>query len=302
MGRHPNPNAFAVSGSVVVSVMLLGFIADASRAAADDEDGIGIVAEYRPAAGRYNFTRGPGAENVPVRIGTIVMAGDKLSLPAGSSVLVRLADGKSVQYVGPKEVTVPDAPPLGKVATFLKSLKDVYDHDYRREGTAESRGGETCAAPGEPVRPIDVPILAPGARIIAGERDLPLAWRGGCAPYVVTLLAGADKLVDRESIEGRQVRLDDVRLVPGRYEVRIADATGLKYEASLEVLSAGPVIPVELAADNSALGVIAQAVWLADQDGGRWRLDSFEKLRPLIRAGDPLAGTIGDGVLWGSPR
>ena len=30
-----------------------------------------------------------------------------------------------------------------------------------------------------------------------------------------------------------------------------------------------------------------------------WRLESFERLRPLIRAGDPLAGTIGDGVLWG---
>mgnify|MGYP003381462339 CR=1 FL=1 len=35
------------------------------------------------------------------------------------------------------------------------------------------------------------------------------------------------------------------------------------------------------------------------RDSGRWKLESFERLRPLIRAGDPLAGSIGDWVLWG---
>jgi hypothetical protein len=46
--------------------------------------------------------------------------------------------------------------------------------------------------------------------------------------------------------------------------------------------------------------VTAQAIWLAQHEDGRWRLESFERLRPLIRAGDALAGTIGDGVLWGA--
>jgi hypothetical protein len=59
-------------------------------------------------------------------------------------------------------------------------------------------------------------------------------------------------------------------------------------------------MPPDLATDTSSLGVIAQAAWLAGQDGGRWRLESFERLRPLIRAGDPLAGAVGDGVLWGT--
>ena len=68
----------------------------------------------------------------------------------------------------------------------------------------------------------------------------------------------------------------------------------------LEATAAGPALPPELAADASSLGVVAQALWLAEHDGGRWRLESFELLRPLIRAGDPLAGTIGDGVLWGA--
>ncbi len=74
-------------------------------------------------------------------------------------------------------------------------------------------------------------------------------------------------------------------------------------DSTLEAMASGPTLPADLAVDATPLGVVAQAVWLADHEGGRWRLESFERLRPLIRSGDPLAGTIGDGVLWGSaPR
>jgi hypothetical protein len=145
-----------------------------------------------------------------------------------------------------------------------------------------------------------VPILVPGARIVAGKRDLPLAWRGGCPPFIVKLVSGKDSLVDRESIEGWQVRLDDVPMPVGHYSVIINDATGRRFEGSLEAVSRGPTIPPDIAADTSGLGTIAQATWLAGQGGGQWRLESFELLRPLIRAGDPLAGSIGDGVLWGA--
>jgi hypothetical protein len=59
-----------------------------------------------------------------------------------------------------------------------------------------------------------------------------------------------------------------------------------------------PPPPPDLAGDPSALAVIARAIWLADQDEGAWRLDSFEMLRPAIRRGDPLAGRVGDVLLW----
>ena len=95
-----------------------------------------------------------------------------------------------------------------------------------------------------------MPILVPDARIVAGNRDLPLAWRGGCAPFVVTVLAGGQTLLDRESIEGRQVRLDDVPLAPGRYSVVITDADGRRFEGALEATGAGPALPAELASDT----------------------------------------------------
>ena len=269
-------------------------------AASDSDAGVGVVAEYRPAAGRFACARPPGAEVVPVQIGSVVMAGDRVTLPAGASVKVQLANGETADFKGPGTFAVPEAPPLGKLAVIFQSMSGLFDDDYRLAGTAASRGGETCGQPGSEVRPIDVPILVSGASAVAGQRDLPLAWRGGCPPFVVKLLSGKESLIDRESIEGWQVRLDDVPLTVGEYSVAISDATGRRFESPLTAVARGPEMPPDLAADSSSLGVVAQAVWLAGQDGGRWRLDSFERLRPLIRAGDPLAGAIGDAVLWGA--
>jgi hypothetical protein len=284
----------AASGAVA-----LAWLACASLAQASDS-GVGVVAEYRPASGRYTFERGRERTAVPVRIGTVVMAGDRVTLPTGGTVVLRLANGERTELSGPGTRAVPESSSLGKLGAFFGSIPALFDDEFRLEGTAASRGGEKCAATGAGSRPIAIPILAPGARIVAGERDLPLAWSGGCAPFVVTLWSGDRKLIDRESIEGRQVRLDDVPLERGRYEITIVDASGLRGSGALEAVDTGPALPPDLAGDATPLGVIAQAVWLSQHENGRWRLESFERLRPLIRSGDSLAGAIGDGVLWGT--
>jgi hypothetical protein len=271
---------------------------------ADEESGVGVVAAYRPATKHLSFARPPRGETVPVMIGTVVMPGDRITLPADATLVVQLASGETRELKGPETHTIPDWGPLDRLtAAFFKAISGGFDDEFRREGLAASRSGEQCAAEGEVVPAIKVPILVSGARIVAGNRDLPLAWRGGCEPFVVSVLAGGQTLVHRESIEGHQVRLDDVPLAPGRYSVVITDANGRRFEGALDATGAGPALPAELAADTSPLGVVAQAIWLAQHEGGRWRLESFERLRPLIRANDPLAGTIGDGVLWGeTPR
>jgi hypothetical protein len=283
--------------TVVASVTV---VAAASPAV---QSGVGVVAEYRPAAGRFTFARAPRGDVVPIQIGSVVMAGDKVTLPAGASVTVQLANGATNQFKGPGTFVVPDARPLGRLATIFSAIPALFDDEYKLAGTAASRGGEQCGKDGIAVKPIHVPILTPGARIVAGERDLPLAWHGGCPPFVVKVLSGTNSLVHRESIEGWQVRLDDVPLTVGTYAVVVSDTQGRQLDARLEAVNDGPVLPADLAADVSNLGITAQAVWLAGHDDGRWRLESFERLRPLIRAGDPLAGTLGDGVLWGTaPR
>jgi hypothetical protein len=282
--------------------LAIGWFAATPVTAQAGDAGVGVVAEYRPASGRYTFERGRERAAVPVKIGTVVMAGDRVTLPTGGTVLLRLANGERAELRGPGTSAVPDSPSLGKLGAIFGSIPALFDDEFRLEGTAASRGGETCATTGAESRPIEIPILAPGARIVAGERDLPLAWSGGCAPFVVTLWSGDSKLVDRESIEGRQVRLDDVPLERGHYELTVVDANRLEGRASLEAVDTGPSLPPELASDSTPLGVIAQAVWLSQHEDGHWRLESFERLRPLIRSGDSLAGAIGDGVLWGTNR
>lgn len=271
-----------------------------AQASVPGDAAVGVVAEYRPAASRFTLTRAPGAQSVPVRIGTAVHAGDSVTLPAGASVTVQLADGEVSRFGGPGTFAVPDARPLGRLASMLKSLPALFDDEYRLAGTAASRGSDACAPADGPAVAIEVPILGSGASIVAGQRDLPLAWRGGCKPYTLTVSTGARTLARRESVQDGRVRLDGLPLTPGRYTVRIVDSRGGRYEAPLEAVATGPVPPPDLAADASPLGVVAQAVWFAEQDGGRWRLESFERLRPLIRAGDPLAGVIGDVILWGA--
>lgn len=262
------------------------------------EGGVGIIAEYKPAAARFHITRA-GTDSVPVRIGTEVWAGDRLTLPAGAAVVVQQGDGRRRQFAGPGSFKIPDAAPLGKLSAFFRSISTVFDDEYRLAGTAASRGGDGCRVGDGEVRSIEVPILAGKPALVAGERDLPLAWLGGCTPFTVSLHAVDGSTLYRESVEGRQARLDDVPLAVGQYSVVIEDATGLMFRGSVEVVSTAPEMPSDISGDHSPLGVIAGAIWLAEQDGGRWRFDSFERLRPLIRAGDPLAGVIGDGVLWG---
>jgi hypothetical protein len=280
-------------------LMLVAICGACPVARAASDAGVGVVAEYRPAAGRFTFARPPRGEAVPVQIGSVVMAGDRVTLPAGGAVTVQLANGETARFKGPGTFVVPDARPLGRLQAIFQSLPALFDDEFRLSGTAASRGGDVCGQDGRAVGPIAVPILVPGASIKAGTRDLPLGWRGGCPPFVVAVHASPNRDVHRESIEGWQLRLDQVPLPVGRYLVVITDATGQRFDTSLDALADMPVVPADLATDTSNLGITAQAVWLAGQDGGRWRLDAFDRLRPLIRAGDPLAGSIGDGLLWG---
>ncbi|MGB5105016.1 MAG: hypothetical protein WBO04_17095 [Steroidobacteraceae bacterium] len=286
--------------AIVAMLVLAASTLPVAQASASGDAAVGVVAEYRPAAGRFTLARAPGAQTVPVRIGTAVHAGDRVTLPAGAAVTVQLANGEVSRFGGPGTFAVPDARPLGRLASILKSLPALFDDEYRLAGTAASRGSDACAPGDEPAAVIEVPILGSGASIVAGRRDLPLAWRGGCKPYTLTVADGARTLARRESVEEGRVRLDGLPLTPGRYTVRIVDSRGAFYAAPLDAVATGPVPPPDLAADASPLGVVAQAVWFAEQDGGRWRLESFERLRPLIRAGDPLAGVVGDGLLWGA--
>ena len=259
---------------------------------------VGIVAEYRPATGRFFFHHAGGRDSIPVRIGAVVQAGDRIALPSGASVMIQLAEGKSIVFP-PGTSVVPDAPSISdRLVGIYHSFSAVFDADFRLSRTAASRGGTSCV-PGEAAVPIEVPVLVSGASVAAGIRDLPVVWSGGCAPFVVVLMKGSDTVAVQRAIDTRQTRMNQVHLAVGRYMLRVTDSTGHRFDGILESVPATPPIPEEILRDTTALGVIAQAAWLAKTDGGRWRFDSFERLRPLVRQRNPLAGAVADWILWG---
>jgi hypothetical protein len=257
---------------------------------------VGVVAEYAPTGARYTFNRSGNV--VPIRIGTLVMAGDEVTLPARGTVTLTLANGSSRRLEGPETLRVAPAPIIGLGWRVLQAVTDILDVEYRSAQTAVSRGsGGVCDA-SVAAAPIVVPILREGALVSAGRRDIPLAWTGGCAPYAVSLLNGQATLAHQENLRRSQVRLDGILLAADTaYTLIISDSLGSRRSVQLTARRQAPTPPMELA-DLSSLGVIARALWLAEQDGGVWRLDSFEMLRPAIRSSDPLAGTIGDVLLW----
>jgi hypothetical protein len=200
------------------------------------------------------------AVRVPVRIGTVVNVADEIQLPPNGAITVSGAEGPARRIDGPGTFHIPPGRELGAFRRIVEAFSSIFDVDYRTAATAVSRGTAGCTPASEP-SPIAVPILRPAARIVAGLRDIPLAWTGGCPPYRVTLSHGETVLARREDIVRAQQRLDGVTLVAGTtYAVTIVDARGTRRAIDLTVVSAAPVPPSDLAADASPIGIVARAV------------------------------------------
>ena len=138
MGTKQNRFTLAIASLLAAGLLSLG----SAGAAATSDTGVGVIGRYRPAAARYVLTRSPKGEKVPVQIGAVVMAGDRLALPANASVTVQLANNETLNLKGPGEFVIPDARPLGKLAVIFQSLRPILlDDEYRLDGTAASRGG-----------------------------------------------------------------------------------------------------------------------------------------------------------------
>jgi hypothetical protein len=275
-------------------IVAMAFLASVSArganvALAADATDVGVVVDYSPPGAALYLERG-GARQ-PVRIAAVVQAGDKIELPANSSVTVELTGNRRMSSSGPGTWQVPDAPSLGSIAGYFHRLALIMDPDYRQSASAITRGVAFCK--GESIR---VPELPEGARVKAGRRGVSLAWTGGCPPYQLELKSAHGTLAESR-VAVREFRFEGLSLEPGLYSVSITDKAGttvkLPFTASLDA----PAWPDTLAGSSSHLGTVARALWLAEVDHGAWRLDSVELLLPLRREHDSLAEAVSRRLL-----
>jgi hypothetical protein len=279
----------ALSIMAMVSMITVGGLSGALAMAGETTD-VGVIVDYSPP-GAMMYLQRSGVKQ-PVRIATVVQAGDKIELPASSSVTVELADSRRMSSSGPGTWEVPAAPALGSIATFFHRIELIMEPDYRVSASAITRGLKMCKA-----EPIKVPLLPEGARVKAGERGISLAWSGGCPPYRLELKSEQGSLRVENGLTTPDFRFEHLSLDPGTYFVSITDKAGTNVIVPFLARIDAPAWPDALASDTSHIGAVARALWLADVDHGAWRMDSIELLVPLRRQHDPLAETVSRQIL-----
>jgi len=276
-------------GRTETLAMAMCCLASALSMAADAPE-VGVIIDYSPPGAMLYLER--SELKLPVRIATVVHAGDRIQLPADSSVTVERADSRRVSSSGPGTWEVPAAPALGSIAPYFHRLALIMDPDYRLSASAITREVQFCKR-----ESIAVPVLPKGALVKAGRRGLSMAWTGACPPYHLELKSAHDTLAVESGVASREFRFEQLTLDPGQYSVSITDSAGTIASFPFSARSEAPAWPDTLAADTSHLGTVARAVWLAEVDQGVWRIDSVELLRPLRRQHDRLAEAVSQSIL-----
>lgn len=271
--------------------------------AAEGPAPVAVVADFQPLRAQFTLQRPGRAEPVHLHLGTSVYPGDRLVLARpGQSVTLQMADGRELRFDRPGEHRVPEARSLGRLATILGSIPDLFGDASGLGGTAVSRDIDRCGMPGFQPEPPRLPAAPEaGARLAPGALALPVAWTGGCAPFVVELRRDGQILFAQSGLAQRSTRIVGTRLEAGRYQLVIAGVDGQSSALQVEVPQQALPVPAELRDATSDLGKLAEAVWFTQQEEGGWVLEAVRRLDPLVQRGDPLATHLQQGWLTGQP-
>jgi hypothetical protein len=279
-------NSPRLAGAVLAALLAIGPAASGDT----PSDTAGYIQEISAGSDQQlSITNGKAGRPEVAELGRSVRSGDEISVPAGASIRLSLIDGgKPPVFKGPGTFVVPQVLAPRLLSRLFARLQRTLTTSLPGSDDAMGHKRGNCDE-------LSVPILRPGAQLLAGSRKLDLLWTSGCAPYEVTVFRGDTVLVRRSDLSQPQIELA-LDLTPGIYRVTIRRVDGLPKAFPLTVQPKLPPIPAELTG-SSDVATLARALWLAEKDGGVWRLDSLEMLRPLRRRNDPLALALGNQLL-----
>lgn len=109
-----------------------------------------------------------------------------------------------------------------------------------------------------------------------------VAWRGGRAPYRLTLVANSRQRELVRTLEA-EAELIVPPETPRRFDIVIADAAGVSRRLAFRFRDALPPAPASLAAagPSKEFDEILLAAWLAERPRGAWRLEALRRLRAM---------------------
>ena len=125
-----------------------------------------------------------------------------------------------------------------------------------------------------------VPLLQVEQILTAGQRVLVMGWLKPSAVAEISITAkGGQKLVSKSKAMGGLWVSPELNLKPGKYHIVVtAGSSTVSGEIGVVPNSGIPHFPVELTQNNipEPLRHTAQALWLAAQEGGHYRLEALQ--------------------------
>jgi hypothetical protein len=313
--------------AIAIAFLTLGSLWLIATAGGDASREVGCIKTYTGAPGDYELARANG-DTRAVQPMLPLFDGDKITVKAGAPPIVLSVTSKSSGYedvvvcdvlshddhhagckVAPTYI-VKGAPPATRhepsVAEFVVSLGSWLERETQREKRSpvelELRDSE-----------ISAPLIdEDNARILEGTRTFELAWRG-CNPSTFSLSrrtkpgeAPEPVFTSASSLDAQKhsfVRKENLHLRRGEYEARIScdlnkEVVHVKafYVEGTEEMPAPPDFSGDVWPPD--LQRIAQAGWLAENGGARWRLEAFMEIADLPKDLVP-AMTLRDALVDG---
>lgn len=237
-----------------------------------------------------------GGEELRPRLLMPLYAGDEVFLRDASSRIVletESGDAKEVSGAGVRFAVAGEAAADGGFWGLLGAVADAVSTDGGEVAPDNMMSRDTDEV-------INVPMAVRGANhVLRDGRPVWLAWRGGKAPYRVSVSADhVSEVHDDLSTEEFSValRMDS----PRRVKITIEDAGGRKTSVMLKLRDERPKPPFDLVNGTSvsAARTLAYAAWLTNVDDGSWSLEAARLLRGEAGnspAASLLLGKIAEG-------
>jgi hypothetical protein len=259
-----------------LAVMFFGFFIYAVQSSWADGE-IGYVEDFSGLASQYRVIH--ASKEIPLQLCLPLYNGDTIeALDDKGRVSLRLLDHPNAVVWSRADKDTKFSAVVPKTS-FWSGLMDwtvaslsPFDEQKRERILTTIRGDSG----GE----FGVPLLQVPQTLAAGQRVLVVGWLKPSTVAEISILAKSGrKLVNRSKAMGGLWASPALNLKPGKYHVVVA-AGGRTVAGDIDVVPPLeiPQLPSELTQDGipEPLRHSAQALWLAAQEGGRFRLEALQ--------------------------
>lgn len=224
--------------------------------------------------------------------------GDRIEVSGGDAVIeVSFANGTTAKVIKDRPLNVASServPTLGSNLMHWLLTLGKEDQKAKSTVTASARSGSDGDS-------LSMPLLRDSNNLVAGERNLALAWKGGKAPYALKLLRRDTRAITAsfDNLATNHI-FEKVNVKPGQYEVVVSDASGSSWREKLIVVAdrSLPEPPDELKNVSASLRPTMVAYWLASIDDGSWTLEAYTLLAQQY-TGHPAAEALANALAAG---